>query len=232
MRRRIIELGHNCMVMSLPSKWVKKHDLKKGVELDVSVEDNQLVILPEEERKKPLEIEIDIENFAESAIRTTLVNLYRIGYDKIHLNYTGDKDKLNEIVNDNLLGFEIFNEKDDRYIIESVSEPNYDDFDKIIRKIFFMMMSAINEIGKPDVLQQVMKIQRYDNFLKRCIMKRIIDIKEKTFMWQFLSELIHVSREFYHFSKVLDKKYNFCREEKNFLDMMKSMLGNEIAEAT
>ncbi len=211
------------MVLSLPRKWVKQNHLKKGNELDVAFADDQLIISLTEKEKKPLETEIHLEEMRESAIRTMLVNLYRAGHDKIIVNYPGKKQNLSEIVNNHMLGFELFLQENNKYIIESVSEPSYDQFENIIRKMFFMLNDIIASLGKEEVLSQVNKIQNYDNFLKRCITKTIFEVKSKTFLWQFLSDLTHITREFYHLSQLFSKT-KLTEEQIAFMELIKQML--------
>jgi len=206
MKRKIIELGHDCMVLSLPRKWVLKNNLKKGDDLSVELQDDGLFVSLSEKQKRLSEITLDLEDVRETLTRTVLVNNYRIGYDRMIIRYTGKKQQLNDIVDKHLLGFELFSKDKNTYIIESVSEPSYDQFDNIIRKIFFIIKEIINTFDKEDISEQVIKVQKYDNFLKRCISKTVFDPREKMFLWQFLSDMTHISREFLHLSIHLNKK--------------------------
>ena len=35
MKRKVINISGNCMMVSLPAKWVAKHNIKKGDEVEV-----------------------------------------------------------------------------------------------------------------------------------------------------------------------------------------------------
>ena len=178
---------------------------------------NELTVSPTEREKKPLEIEIQLKDMRETAVRTLIVNAYRIGYDKITVNYSGDKNNLIEIVNNHLLGFELFDKDKNVYTIENVSEPTYDKFEKIIKKMFIIILEILKDIENKELKYNVTRVQRYDNFLKRCISKGVIYVKAEPFYWQFLSNMAHIARECYHLNTYL-KKIKLKSKEKNILD--------------
>ncbi len=222
MKRKIIELGNNCMVMSLPIQWVKENSLKKGMELTVDKEDNKLVISPSDIKKKPAEIEVKLEGTRESAIRTVIVNAYRAGYDRIIAAYVGPKSKLSQVVSNQLLGFEMFDKASGIYSIESVSEPGYDNYEKIIEKNFFVVQEILKNIGG-EIASYLQQVQKYDNFLKRCMSKNIINPKGRAFMWQFLSGLTEISRQAGHLNEYLDGKTKLSSKEKSVLSQILDM---------
>ena len=44
MKRKIVQHGQSTLTLSLPSKWVKKNNIKKGQLLDVNVSEKGLLI--------------------------------------------------------------------------------------------------------------------------------------------------------------------------------------------
>ena len=46
MQRKVIQQGPSTLMVSLPSKWVKENNIKKGEELTVDWTNNQLTICP------------------------------------------------------------------------------------------------------------------------------------------------------------------------------------------
>lgn len=210
------------MVMSLPIKWIKKNNLKKGLELDVKENGNELTVSSIEREKKPSEIEIWIKDVRESAARTVIVNAYRIGYDKIIVHYPGNKNDLIEIANNHLLGFELFDKDKNIYTIENVSEPTYDKFEKIIKKMFVIILEILKDIENKELKYNVTRVQKYDNFLKRCISKGMIYVKAEPFYWQFLSNMAHIARECYHLNTYLQKT-PLTGKEKNIIKEIVNM---------
>lgn len=224
MKRKIIELGHDCMVVSLPKKWVVQNGLKKGQELEVVEEDELLSISSQSKTQKPREITLTIVPFREAFTRTMIVNNYRLGYDRIYLHYSGKRQDIIEIVDKHILGFEVFHKGGDDYIIESVSEPNYDQFANIINKIFYIMLDMLDHIFVEDILEQTIKVQRYDNFLKRCISKNHYSPQSKPYLWQLLSELAHVSRDLYHFNLEIKKPLHPSQLEQKAANHLRAMI--------
>ena len=51
MKRKIVGLGHNACVLTLPARWLKSNSLKKGDELNVEENGKQLIVLPGQIRR-------------------------------------------------------------------------------------------------------------------------------------------------------------------------------------
>lgn len=195
------------MMISLPSKWIKANKLGKGDEIDLEENNNTLEIYPEKNKPKK-ECQINISNLTESLIRTLITNTYRLGYDKIKIEFH-DKSVLTiiqHVLDKNLIGFEIIKRSDKGCEIENITEPSIKQLDNIFSKIFLnideLFLAAENILsGKKQEFEDTeRKIQQFDNFCRRAIMKS--DSQEKTQLkWAFHSELIHGQREIYHMLK-------------------------------
>jgi hypothetical protein len=228
MKRKIIELGHNCMVMSLPIKWVKNNNLKKTDELIVNEENDRLIIILGNDKRLKKEVRLTLPIEEETAIRMLLIGAYRSGYDRIITQYLGDINLVNDIIDKNMVGFELVKNKDKQLIIESVAEPDYNNFENLMQKQFFMILEMIDNIEKEELKAFSYKVQKYDNFLKRCISKKIINIESETNFWQFLSQLTRVSRACYYFNKFIYEKkiklakkdFELIRESRDMLEML------------
>ncbi|MFA5724609.1 MAG: AbrB/MazE/SpoVT family DNA-binding domain-containing protein [Candidatus Pacearchaeota archaeon] len=223
MERKIVQHGPATLMISLPAKWVRKKGLKKGDELNIEEKENQL-IMGLDAKKHKSETSINISSFEESSIRTILTNVYRLGYDKITINY---KDEaaikiINEITEKNLLGFEITEKANGNCKIESITEPSIEQFDNIFSKVFMNIddLFLIGEnlfLGKKQEFEDIdRKIQQLDNFCKRVLIKN--SLFENNFLhWSFHSSLIHASRELYHLFKYISR-VNF-KASKQELDL-------------
>ena len=196
-------------MISLPAKWIKKKGLKKGDELNVKQNEDNLVLSLDKKTHKT-ETTINLTSLEESSIRTILTNAYRLGYDKINLTY-GKEEILKSIkilVEKNLLGFEVTNKESNKCVIESITEPALDQFDNIFSKVF-MNIEEMFEVGenilkgeRQEFEDLNRKILQLDNFCKRVLVKN--SLFENNFLqWNFHSSLIHASRELYHLFKYL-----------------------------
>ena len=219
MRRKIIELGHDCMVLSLPRKWILQNNLKKSDELTVEIDDNKLIVTTDAKISLK-DISLDIKETTESGIRTLIINAYRAGYDKILIKYSGEKEIISKILDNYMLGFELFSFGNESYILESVAEPSIEDFDKILIKELQIPVEMIKNIDT-NIEQDFFRIRKYDNFLKRILTKHNMYPKLKGFIWQFLSTITHIARECVNLNKTA-KKYS--KEETDFLKHIEEML--------
>src|SRR3990167_8185350 len=86
MKRKVVKQGAATLMVSLPSKWAKKYNLKKGDEINIEELDNNLVLSKESVSGKR-RTSINLTNHTESAIRTAITNTYRAGYDLVTVQF-------------------------------------------------------------------------------------------------------------------------------------------------
>lgn len=226
MKRKIIELGNNCMVISLPIKWIRKNHLHKGDEINLSEELQSLRIQPPDKKGKRKEIPLIIHDLHPKEVKAFIVNAYRAGYDKIDVTYEGNKETLTHVVNNYLLGFELFRKEKHKYRIESVAEPQFKSAHTIIRKMLFILDDIIDQLGNDEVLSEFTRIQHYDNFLKRSIAKGILKQGNDPMYWHLLSNIAQIAKEGHYLSQHLPIPYTFTKQEKKLLQTIKTMLKN------
>ena len=226
MKRKIVKQGAATLMVSLPSKWCRKNKINKGDEVNIEEKQNNLIVGLEPGKHKT-SIEFNISNLTESSIRTLLTNTYRLGYDKVKVNF---KDKnafeiIKETINKNLLGFEIIKKRDNSCEIENVTEPAKEQFDNIFSKIFLNIeelfrLTNLEFQGKKQEFHEIeRKIQQFDNFCKRVISKFDI-FSDSHLRWSFHVELIHAQRELYHMLKYLSKNRNRIKVEKQVHELL------------
>ena len=210
MKRRLVKQGAATMMVSLPSKWIKANKLGKGDEIEIEEKQNSMVVTLESKKSKR-QTEINLASLTESSVRTILTNAYRLGYDKINLNFQ-NKNALEIIQNtikNNLIGFEIIKRTEKSCEIENITEPSKEQFDNIFSKIFlnidelFEISENMLQGKKQEFETTEQKIQQFDNFCRRVIAKN--DLYEQyQLRWAFHAELIHAQREIYHMLRCLE----------------------------
>ncbi|MCK4520988.1 MAG: AbrB/MazE/SpoVT family DNA-binding domain-containing protein [Nanoarchaeota archaeon] len=239
MKRKLVKQGAATMMISLPAKWIKQFKLDKGDEVEIEPIDNNLLVSVGGIKKK-LETELNITNRTESSIRTLITNTYRLGYDRVKV-YFNDKtsfDVLSNVVKTRLLGFDVIKKEKNQCIIESITEPSMEQFDVLFNKIFYNIVELFEIIEKRlnkketnmnyEEIEE--KIQQYDNFCRRVIMKKNISNKESHLSWAFLTLVIHGQRELYHLSRFLDKNnvnisnrvLDLLNKAKNIFNLLKT----------
>src|SRR3989344_3728847 len=138
MRRKLVKQGASTLMISLPSKWIHANSLDKGKEINLEVIDNNILISPSQiETKK--EAILELKSLTESLIRTLITNTYRKGFDKVKVNFESEKQFkiLNNTIKTRLIGFEVIKKEQTSCIIENITEPSPEQFENILRKIFY-----------------------------------------------------------------------------------------------
>ena len=224
MQRRIIQQSASSMGISLPSKCIKENNLKKGDSLNLEIVKKTIQITSDKKQTEKRHISLNIPSSRETAVRMLIVSAYRLGYDTIKVNvqeknnFNSIKKLINQIAEKNLIGFEMISSSKEGVIIESVAEPDYDNFHVLIEKQFFIIQGIIENLLMENISHSSNLVQKYDNFLKRCISKRILSIHNDPSLWQMLTYLTRISRSCLYFNKYLQKSHVKLsnKEEKLF----------------
>ncbi len=215
MRRKLVQQGTTTLMVSLPSSWIQRFNLKKGQEVDITDVKDHLIITSSERRHRK-EITLSFKTHTESAIRLTLINAYRAGYDSLKIKNIDKKQLIiiRDVLQNYLLGMEITHQEKESCTIESITEPHEEKFDIVFQKIFsgiVMMIQGTNariqsNTTFTDYDFTMLNIHKYDNFCRRMMTKQNIFSDKAIFFWNFLSLVIHAPRELYHLNKYLDKQ--------------------------
>jgi len=233
MKRKVVRQGAATMMVSLPSKWVKKVHLKKGDEIDIEESNGALTISREAVAVKK-HATVNISSYTESAVRIAIWNAYRTGYDSVLVRFKDEKQYkiIKDVIKNYIVGFDIVKREKDNCMLENISEPSEEQFDVIFRKILYNI-SLLLEItedrlrNKPvvdDYKEVVMKIHQYDNFCRRVITKR--HLPYANLLWTFLVLITHGQREIYYLNKFLDtssvhfRNFEFFEKLKRMFDFV------------
>ncbi|MBI2102530.1 AbrB/MazE/SpoVT family DNA-binding domain-containing protein [Candidatus Woesearchaeota archaeon] len=140
MQRKVIQQGPSTMMVSLPSKWVKENNIKKGDELTVDLNNNQLTIFPHNtgvEKKTMLFFKAK-----EEYLDRILMSKYREGYDEIVVKYDDPAtiEKIRETLK-YLLGLEIIDQTGHSCIIKNISQGSHEDYPAMLRRLFQIMLT-------------------------------------------------------------------------------------------
>jgi phosphate uptake regulator len=152
MRRKIVKQGASTLTLSLPTKWVKRYGLKPGDDIEVSEGDEGLVLSPVGTHME-LKGELDITGLGKSMIWRYMNTFYVNGFDEIAV--TGcDKERFAIIkeIPGTLIGFSLVEQRETACIIKCISETKPEQFDDMIKRIFF----SLNAISK-ETLEAIVK---------------------------------------------------------------------------
>lgn len=147
MRRKLIQHGLSSLTISLPRKWVKEHNLKKSDEIELDELKEKLIISAQKhyEHKK---IEVDISN-SEPMIRKIIGATFKAGYDEINIKFNSFEElkTVQDLMREQFSGFEIINQSKNSVLIKNVSLPNFEEFNNILRRFFFVLNNMTSEVS-------------------------------------------------------------------------------------
>ncbi len=234
MNRKVVQQGASTLMISLPSKWVKQQNLKKGEEISLEEVNNTLVISRERSPRK-LRTTVIITSNNESAVRTAIVNTYRTGYDLIEIAFQ-TKEQYQMVVNtikNYLIGFEVIQRGKTTCLIENITEPSPEQFEVLLRKMLYNIVLLMEHTEKrlrrettlEDYKTIVLTIHQYDNFCRRVIAKQNQSGIKTILLWTFLVLVIHGQRELYHLNQFLDKQHHSTFHHFSFFTQVKEIFG-------
>ena len=182
MKRKVIQLAKKTLVISLPTRWAKKYNIKKGDEIEAEEIKNKLIISPEKELTKE-GISIDVSGLSPMIYRI-LGAIYKAGYDEVEVHYESEKDleEIEEVAKREFIGFEIVKKGKKSLVIKSVSEINYEEFDNVLRRTFLIIMEigeesfeAMKNVDKKTLLKLIeldKEVNKYADFCRRILNKK------------------------------------------------------------
>lgn len=210
MERKIVEQGEGAHTISLPVQWIRKHGLHSGDFIYIDESENRLIITGKGKKEDKKNIEIKINHESERLIRIQLHGLYRLGYDKITVAFKTQKqrDFIEKICENYLLGFEITEDSHHNCVLENVSEPNSEKEQVILRRMFRILVQSSSLLHKEiktgklssldEIKQWTQKLDQYDNFCRRSISKQRFTEEMIHFYWSLYAFLHLIQRSILH----------------------------------
>jgi phosphate uptake regulator len=234
MKRNVILMGGKTHVISMPLKWIKAHGIKKGDELEIIEENNKITILTENAIiKEP--IKLNLEKANASIIVKNITNTYALGYPELEL-YFKKKTKLKDITEiktlnviqdtcDQLIGFEIIDQKETFCRIKDVAGSSINEFKNILRRIFLMVDSfgkeTIENINNYEELKNLHRkhitIRKYSQYCQRYLNLR--GFKTQTTLYnEIITRLLDISQGYRFITKnQIQKKNKYSKETLSLL---------------
>ena len=85
MGRKLVKQGAGGTTVCLPKKWIDRHSLKPGDEINITEEGRKLIINTSKSSQKRLEI--DLGQSDKYLIRWVISYAHNTGYDEIKINF-------------------------------------------------------------------------------------------------------------------------------------------------
>lgn len=170
MRRKLVKQGAS-LTISLPNEWASKFKLIKGEEVDITEEDDKIVV-SSVTKKNSLVKNFDFGLVPEKISRGYFLSIYLKGFTNvklINLNEIKIK-KISEAVS-GLIGFEIIDTKKDSLTISDFSNYNQENIKQLQNQLYWKLSGVIQMIKdkkSPDeVFKEDLEINRISFFLQR-----------------------------------------------------------------
>ncbi|MBN2566753.1 AbrB/MazE/SpoVT family DNA-binding domain-containing protein [Candidatus Woesearchaeota archaeon] len=204
MRRRLIRQGQTTLMVSIPARWAKARNLGKGAEVEIAEKEGDLIISAEGKDIKR-EAAFSLASAQETSVRTAVTNAYRLGFDRVTIDLTGETQFpiVQKTVRDLLPGFDVVSHGEGRCIIENITEPSAERADAVFRKILYSIEEIYSLVRRhlqgsdvtAGILEVEATIQRYDNFCRRIASKSADPSEPTQLLWAFYTGLVHGQRE-------------------------------------
>lgn len=206
MRRKIIKQGLGGYTIYLPKEWIILKNLNPGDEIEIQADQGNLVLSSRSKNQKA-EATISLLDCNFNLVKRTIINQYRFGIDKIRINYNDEKvlGLIKQVVSSQMIGFEIISYNNNSCILESITDTNAENFWNIVNNEFFILKNMIREVESnltkkdklvyDNVASSTQQIQKYADFLRRCISKKLFSNKISPFYWLFISYINLTARK-------------------------------------
>lgn len=215
MKRKVVQQGPATLMVSLPSAWVKQHNISKGDELEVVAVDNSLRLSAASKHTPVERIEYDLSEVEPFSVRA-LGALYKSGYDEVYLRFDSPKtiEHLCEQMADLMPGYEVMDQGKNSCLIKNIATSNESEFDTVLRRIFLVTVSMAKttvELVKSQEYHALSALRNLEttnnklcNFCERLLNKQGYKKPRKIcFMYALIWELEKLADEYKYLSDFL-----------------------------
>lgn len=170
-RRKVIQLGKDTSVITLPTAWVRKNGVKKGDELIVEESDNSLRVSPSKIKKKEGVILLDYSSLGKFYIWRFVHAAYIKGYDEIKIRFKTKKELENiESIPRWFIGFAIVKQGKQEVVLRAVSEQTKEEFQTMLLRCHNMIKDMINDSIKGAGAKELKKRDyMLNSFIEYCL---------------------------------------------------------------
>lgn len=235
MKRRIIKNGR-AYLSSLPIDWVREQGLKSKDVIDVVKLGNKLIITPKSE-KKLKRTRLDSKNIL-SVLQRFILALYRDGCDEIEILYEGDEalKHIRDVLDKELIGFEIVEQKESSCVIKDISNHNPNAFDNLLRRCFLLVTMNAKDCSKglknknitilKEISQRDKGINKLTTYCERLLVKNTeLGSKKNIYLFKLVKDLENLADDYKYLTEHCLKTKKFgTNKEISLLDKINIVL--------
>lgn len=147
MKRKIVKLGPATLVVSLPSKWIKKINIQAGDEIEVNEQEEGLLI-SKDKRLRKIKETLDFTKIDMLLERITNAKFMK-GCDEIEIKIdTSEKARQIQKRVDSMIGMEVIEQSKNRMLLKDMGAGNEDNIETISKRLLYLLQTISNEILK------------------------------------------------------------------------------------
>jgi phosphate uptake regulator len=151
--RKLIRLGKASLAVTLPAKWLRKHNLGEGDSVYIEDKEECLEVLP-----RPRELQyatqvaqVEIEPGEEGSAERIIISYYSAGYTGMRISFTKKTNKtlLKETIRRSLLrliGLETFEEGEDYILLQMVADTSTMSIEKILSRMELLLKNNLRDL--------------------------------------------------------------------------------------
>jgi phosphate uptake regulator len=164
MRRKVMLHGPSTLTVSLPNKWAKANNVKKGDEINILDLGFVLQVQPDEKLLAPRKTTLDLSGLDNESTHAILSMIHKSGYDEIELKVKSQDTVafVQSKISAMFMGYEIIEQKGTHLVIKNVSGDHLSELDNLIRRSFLVAQSLAT--SSYDAISQG-QIKKVDEFL-------------------------------------------------------------------
>lgn len=148
MERKLVRQGNErnrSFTTTLPREWVRNNQLDETLRINLDVVDNKIVIAPA--KTKDEKVILNATNIA-FLIKKIIAEKYKLGINEIEIKFRNicTLDLIREVVEKELIGFEIFEQTKTRCVIRDVAKDEVEAFEKVFERSLHTLSNISDEI--------------------------------------------------------------------------------------
>jgi len=215
MKRRLIK-QKSAYTITLPISWIRENNLETKDEINLTREKDSLII-SSDKKDVENEISLDLKKGVEDYCRIMIEGSYLRGYNRIIINLESKEQfRYSQKVISNLIGLEIVEQKQNKIIAETTSEPTEEQFQRMLGRVFNIIeytQDMIKEDFEKSAFRNKKEIKSQSDDTRRLLLfcirtlhkRRITSREEESFMHLLLERLILIEHNYNYMYQKLSK---------------------------
>ncbi len=237
MKRKVIQLAGNTLVVSLPKAWAIKHSVKKGDEITIN-EKGSIIEIHSNGGYMHSEQEVDLRGSTPRTALYMLAGLHHIGVDEFHIRYNDEKvlELIQNLLQEGFIGFMIVKQEPECVTIRSIAPNNPMEFNATLRRAFLVAISLAKSSAqliqgkKFNQLNKLLQLEKVNNqltfFCERVVVKHGLQGKKDFFVYMIPSYLNKIADRYRDICVALEKEKStaISNEVMRFYDDVNNLL--------